>query len=413
MKKIYFFLFLVGISSSLFAQVSFENGYYINNSGETINCMIKNYGWKNNPSEIEYKLTEEGSSRIASLKNIQEFGISNSYRFIRAKVNMDYSPKKKFNVGFLSKKRDPEFKEETVFLKVLISGETTLYQYDTDLFTRFFFSMNDGEITPLIYKKYIAGEDKIKTNARFKQQLFQTLKCNKFSSEKFERLLYKSSSLIQLFEDYGKCKAITLTKVGIENKNGDLHLYIRPRVQSFAQFNINTGGIGFRIGSTVDVGLGFDLEYVLPFNKRKWSITFEPTFLNYDSGGTASLINSIGNTETYTIEAYKRWIKIPFGARHHFYLSEKSSLYVSFYYALDINFGAGVDIIRNSDNSIFQSYQDDYLSGNFNFGLGYKISNKLNIEARYNGKTKIVTYDNRNNSFQSGAIELALGYRLF
>ncbi|MEM9681486.1 MAG: hypothetical protein AAF901_14280, partial [Bacteroidota bacterium] len=61
MKNLYLVvLFSVYTASS---QVNYELGYIIDNSGNRIECFIKNLGWYNNPSEISYKL-DLGSSSI-------------------------------------------------------------------------------------------------------------------------------------------------------------------------------------------------------------------------------------------------------------------------------------------------------------------------------------------------------------
>ena len=48
MKKTLTFIFiLTSIITS--AQINFEKGYYISNSGEKTECFIKNIDWMNNP----------------------------------------------------------------------------------------------------------------------------------------------------------------------------------------------------------------------------------------------------------------------------------------------------------------------------------------------------------------------------
>lgn len=48
-----FFCF-IKISS---AQIAYEPGYFIDNQGEKTTCLIRDRGWKNNPSSITYRLS--------------------------------------------------------------------------------------------------------------------------------------------------------------------------------------------------------------------------------------------------------------------------------------------------------------------------------------------------------------------
>jgi len=52
-----------------YSQISFEKGYFINNTNQRISCYIKNSDWKNNPTEFVYKIALEGDKMTAkSLK---------------------------------------------------------------------------------------------------------------------------------------------------------------------------------------------------------------------------------------------------------------------------------------------------------------------------------------------------------
>ena len=58
-----------------FSQVNFEKGYFITNSDEKIDCLIKNRDWKNNPIDFEYKLSDNDKFISTNIKLVKEFGI--------------------------------------------------------------------------------------------------------------------------------------------------------------------------------------------------------------------------------------------------------------------------------------------------------------------------------------------------
>ena len=202
MKK-YIVVFLIIIFNlNLYSQISFENGYYIDNFNQKIECIIKNLDWKNNPTGFEFKLSKESETKVAEIKYIKEFGIYNTSKFIRSAIKIDKSGE---NINNLDYDRNPVFIEEVLFLKVLVEGKANLYIYEKESLKRYFYSTDNSDIEQLIFKVYLDVENKILTNNTFKNQLWTDLKCPKIEIDKVENLEYKTKSLINFFISYNKC----------------------------------------------------------------------------------------------------------------------------------------------------------------------------------------------------------------
>ncbi|MGB8705710.1 MAG: hypothetical protein WCD31_11825 [Gillisia sp.] len=135
MKKSLISLFLLVISFSSYSQVSFEDGYYITNSNQKINCQIKNIDWIDTPTEFEYRLSKDATPKTLTIDSVKEFGIDNESRYERFTVDIDRSAEKTEN---LSENKNPEFKQEQLFLKLLIKGKASLYVYKDHGLWRFF-----------------------------------------------------------------------------------------------------------------------------------------------------------------------------------------------------------------------------------------------------------------------------------
>jgi hypothetical protein len=164
MKKQLFTLILILISCiNAYSQIIFQEGYFINESNRKIDCLIKDVDWKYNPTEFEYKLLPSNEVQTASIGTVKEFGIKNSSKYIRAKVKIDQSSNL---INELSHERDPDFKEELLFLKVLIEGQVFLFQHVRNSSVRFFYKKNDSEISQLIHKEYFIN-NKISENNSF------------------------------------------------------------------------------------------------------------------------------------------------------------------------------------------------------------------------------------------------------
>ncbi|WP_397364543.1 hypothetical protein [Olleya sp. R77988] len=117
MKKQLLFLLTIILSFNCYSQITFEKGYFIDDSNQKTNCLIKNIDWQDNPTEFEYKLSENSKSKKANIKSIKEFGIDNISKYVRSIVNIDRSSEM---LDDLTNDRNPEFKEEELFLKVFI-----------------------------------------------------------------------------------------------------------------------------------------------------------------------------------------------------------------------------------------------------------------------------------------------------
>jgi hypothetical protein len=160
--KPYLLLFLTALLSlNAYSQIKFEKGYFIDNGDQKMDVLIRNVDWRSNPSEFECKLSADGAPKNASIKSVKEFGIADGARFVRHTVNVDRSSG---NIKNLSEDRNPEFKEEELFLKLLVEGKANLYSLEDGNITRYFYSKDDSEIIQLIYKKFMTPEKSIATN---------------------------------------------------------------------------------------------------------------------------------------------------------------------------------------------------------------------------------------------------------
>ncbi len=56
-KNVFVVIAIIILSVNGYSQISYEEGYYVDNSSQKINCLIKNIDWKNNPTKFEYKMS--------------------------------------------------------------------------------------------------------------------------------------------------------------------------------------------------------------------------------------------------------------------------------------------------------------------------------------------------------------------
>lgn len=406
-KKLLFSLLLAIICLNSYGQIGFENGYFINESDQKINCLIKNNDWKNNPTEFEYKLSSDDVIQTGYIKTTKEFVIEGLFKFVRTKVNIDRSTD---DINKMGTERNPVFKKETLFLKVIIEGNANLYVYEDINLTRFFYKINEGEISQLIYKRYLNSEKEIDQNNLYKQQLFNDLNCQNKSSKSMEFIKYDQNQLTKLFVNYNTCTNSKSVNYESKQKKDLFNLSIRPGVNFSSVMIENPDGKVNRINfeNKANLRFGIEAEFILPYYKNKWAVIVEPTFRSYNSEVTTTSNNVAGGI--LNSKAKYQSVELPIGVRYYIFLNKKSKLFLNFSYIFDFSSDSNVEITRN-DGSVYNSLEVNTRS-NFGLGLGYKYGDRFSIEFRSQTSREILgSYIFWNSEYKSQS--LILGYSLF
>lgn len=421
MKKIILVSFLF-IFSTISAQVKYEKGYYILNSGEKVDCYIKNIDWMDNPEDITCKMSmEDADFKVLTLTDISEFKIENISKYIRATVKIDYSSN---NINQLTTDRNPKWKTKTVFLKVLTEGNATLYHYSSSGIYRFFFSsMENKAIEQLVYIKYISNENivqgtdnfdsSIQTNSLFKNQLFSNLKCNSLTQADFDNLTYTKKALMKIVEKYNNCNGNS-SSVSYEKKDLTKESFLFKLTPSInlATFTIDDpnkyNNLSTKISNVMVYKFGLEVEYILPFNNDKWSLFVNPAYqkisaekeyVNNDGFGVISEDIKHKVVLDYSV------IEIPFGVRYYSYLNPNLKMFYNAAYAYKVDFSSSKISFDNgaTQNNITSRY-------NLSLGIGCSYKGKWSAELRSNLKAQILGgYIQWSTKFSSNG--LVLGYK--
>ncbi|WP_157429294.1 hypothetical protein [Aequorivita sublithincola] len=134
MKNTLLILFLVFFMFSSVSQNQYESGYFIKNDGSKISCLVRPLDWSTNPVTFQYKLSEDAKTEIGKIENVKEFGTDFTTKFFRTTVEIDQSSEA---IASLTYDRNPVFKQETLFVKVLVEGKVTLYFTSRETKNRF------------------------------------------------------------------------------------------------------------------------------------------------------------------------------------------------------------------------------------------------------------------------------------
>ncbi len=210
MRPHIFILLAILFTTSIFAQIRFEAGYYIDNQGKRQECLIRNLGWNNNPREIEYRMTAEDQTVAKTIDEITEFGIGNNIKYVRADVDLDRSSEM---LQSRTKFKEPVFTNERLLLKVIFQSKNTLYSYYESGLQRYYYKSGD-KILPLIHKAYTSiatpenkqeYPEETRYNNTFRVQLWKDIKCPNTNMKRVEKVEYNEKSLLTYFREINNC----------------------------------------------------------------------------------------------------------------------------------------------------------------------------------------------------------------
>lgn len=391
-KLIIFSLFTLFVFPAL-AQIRYEKGYFIDSTGNRTDCLIKNIDWKNNPKEIEFKLSEQAEPSMATIATVSEFGIDNTSKYIAAKVNIDRSADSRTK---LSNDRNLNFLEEKLFLKVLIEGAASLYHYEDKELERFFYTTEIVPLQQLVYKRYLLEDNRIAVNAGFKQQLWTDLRHPEADLHQLETLGYNKQHLSRYFQHYNNSKGQTSVSYDTKSKTDFFNLKIVPGIE-YTTLSMSNPYSSFRNGEyeNMNYRIGVEAEVIMPFNNGKWAMFIEPTFQQFSGE------NQLKQREA-TI-AYKS-IEVPLAVRHYFFLNQQSRIFLNAGYVWDFPIASAIDYRIGNDLKIASG--SNFMGG---AGMSYR---KLSLEFRFQTGRNIV---NDHNSWKANInkYSLLLGYKIF
>ena len=399
MRTLTTFLILFLIVTESFGQMKYEKGYFINNDNQKSECMIKNRNWKNNPTEFSYKLNNSGEAKNGDLTSVKEFGIYNSFKFVGADVKIDRSVNPKTTI---TTEKDPIWKQEKLFLKVLVDGKAKLYSYVDQNLERFFYSVGDGAISQLVYKEYKSGLNLVK-NTSFRQQIWNDLKFTDSSMDLVKNMNYTSKDLEQYFKSYNSSFGGPVNEILTQEKKSYLNLKLTPGI------NFSSASMSFpnelnlqektlkTYKNNPSFRVGIEAEWVFSYNKFKWAVVFEPTYQSFNSG-----TESIDGIIKYSS------VEFPIGVRYYYHLNENNRLYLNGFYVPGVaaNFNSQI-ILKRVGNDVHSGIKPN---GNVAFGGGID-HNKLSLEARYYADRTLFK-DNLQDAIYS-RFSIIVGYKIF
>ena len=407
-------LLLLLATLSVFAQTKFKKGYFIDNSGQKTDCLIRDVDWKYNPTQFEYKISENDAVRIAGIENVKEFNIIDIANYIKADVDIDISQD---NINYISQKKEPIFIKKTLFLKFLIEGTNNLYSYESNEYPlRLFYNNQKAPLQQLVYKKYFQEDNKtdVFNNENFKRQLFTNVTCKSISQKTIENLEYDKSDLSNYFIKVNACMGDTVSKrKSIDNVT-------KVNFKPVISFNNGSFILDYKYGTFAGkndfgnkntFGVGLEVEFVLPYNHFSWSVILEPSYINpYKSEINIHKFNH--TYPDYRVRAIINYFQLPIIGRKYIYLNKNNKLFLNIGFNFNILLNSSKIITERNDGTELDKVNLKGTIPNLVFGVGYQYK-KLNIEYRYYTTTNLNPAARDSDSYNYKKNTISLKYLLF
>ncbi len=403
MRTLTTFLILLTISLASLGQINYEKGYLINNDRKRVDCLIKNEEWKNNPSEFSYKLTPSSAPVVGNLATVREFGLNGSYKYVNANVKIDLQTK-----PAIGPKNEliSVWTRERLFLKVLQEGKAKLYSYDNNKLERFFYSLNDTAVIQLIYLETLNGQTLIK-NTGYQQQLWSSVKAPNATMNSIKEINYTQKDFENYFRTFNESFGSVVQETSQVKKKSYFNLKLSPGLNSSSVSMSNVVDYQNQksntdFGSKMSFGIGLEAELILPVNKYRWGIVFEPSYQSYKGEGKGVYGPSNINYSS---------VVFPIGLRYYIPLNEKTKVFLNGFLVpgFAVNMNSTVDYYTYFSNVKEMKSVDISSSGNAAVGGGIEYK-RFSLEARYYTNRNLLK-DQPSESADYGNFSVVLGYK--
>jgi hypothetical protein len=412
--KLFYLFSLSLISMGLFLPFSSNAQKYsdpakiVTLSGDTVTGLFDYREWKMNPTVVKFK--KEGDAKI------EEFGPDelNAFlfydeAFVCRTVTITKSPRKSYE---LSLETEYPSQTKTVFLRVLVAGKASLYQYiDANNKDHYYIETFEKPLLELIYFKYQKEEYfemVVKENKKYIGQLTVYLDGCPEIREQINKTAYKDKDLRQLVVAYNKCK----------NETG-FYVYKAPatnfKIGIFAGISVS----GLNFASTASYKYIDDVDFELSIrptmglsflfaprhSKSNWTMYMDVHVKSQRY--THQFVERISDTYNIYRTLTLKSSSLNFTLMGRYSLKGKRfSPYIGAGLKLGINpfFSSGVDI-RSDENGKVTKYDENIFSNYSVMDLGFAAAagvtykQKLFLDLRFDyGLTTPYPTSARNNS---------------
>ena len=397
-----------------FGQQNYQPAKVTTLAGDTLRGYINYRGWDRNPHVVSFKPELQAPEQLFHPLDIKGFSVSNE-RYAGARVSAESSPQELSN---LSTTATPSYRADTVFLRALVAGPKSLYEYRAPNSYTFFYIQQENAFDLLVYKRYkgpVEGSVVVQLNNTYWDQLARYLAdCPRM--EQLKGISYSASSLQRTFASYYACTNRTPAfrfhsktnhqlglLAGVTRSNlsfSDVKNPEYPMLDSYTQVG-PTGGVYYNVS--------------LPGNLGHFSFNNDVLFTSFKGSGSRDGYTSASYYSTTTIALELAYLKLnsllrftqPLGAGALFInagISNGYAVQVKSEKTVHQKFYSSERTSTTELFTDFRRYEQGLVAG---MGACFK---RISLEARYEYSNGFLKYANFSSGFDR--YSLLVGCRL-
>ncbi|WP_274474444.1 outer membrane beta-barrel protein [Mangrovimonas aestuarii] len=375
--KSFFSILFIFFSFISYSQITFQEGYLVTKKGEKIECLIQNNKWLYSPDNIHYKLNETSEVLEANVKEFKEFYIYNTeFKYVQATV--------KVNLGL----QNEHLEWRNAFVKCILKGEASLFEFRSRQYWLFYLRIGNGDFIPLMNNTDVDGESDIHNVGRFKQQIFNALKCSGVKLQNIKRLKYNQNDLKDIVGDYNDCIGSKYEIFETERAKGKYYVsaFAGGSLFSFGNEDVSMGNQKVSMASSATITIGGELEYRFPIPRNKWAAFGRVNFSKLTANGRYSNMTSDNRGEYFKFNTEFNTVNIPIGGRYYAFINGKNSVF------FDAGLSYGI-LLQSSINLEFATAMNDILLevSEFENSLGYCLGVGYKFDKRIGARVQIVS----------------------
>ena len=302
MKKFSWLLFCIVFPCFLIAQKNIRKAILVTSTGDSVNALINDREWHNNPTEVTVRTYPDEIVRTYTAEQLQSVFIENGARYFIVKVKVDITPSE-FQTSFL----DPQLiksEESLVFLLQEFSNNNlSLYSLQANGRLHLYIRKDRGIPEELIYRNLTLvrnGSPFDVEDRSYVRQLDSLLSdCDKLTNEinpASGATRYTISSIRKLLQNYQRQCGGPLPAYVRQNK-------ARGKASYFVSAGTTINNVRFKGGNVTpdnrsdlitknplkadpSFSAGITFQYVLPVMKQKLGFLFSAYYNSFKASGT-------------------------------------------------------------------------------------------------------------------------------
>lgn len=420
MRIPFFTLLLFTISS--FAQFNYEKGYFKTNEGTLVACYIRDTNWNYMPTEIDYRLEENGEIMHKIISEIEGFGVYGTVEFKRYKVMIDLNSNE---VRTMQKSSVPKLTEKQLLLKSIVSGSANLYSYSDPTLTRYFYETDTVPLEQLVYFRFLTDDGQMGTNSQFRQQLMRNVHTDAIPEKKLKKLKYQRKDLIDYFMKYNNSKVSPKnveSKLTLQQKNNVAQNASKTKpkndqkISDILSLRIAVGAgnakqtviipkSGFYLNTLTSASnriytFGAQFEF-RPLKRKSFGFFVNPTYHSFKA--EKDYIQDrmfFSDPKPHHLSVSYSSIAATTGIRFYIFINKVSKIFINAGYTIDLSNSGEINIDGFQQYSIGGGVGSNICGG---FGYSYKnfsiecsletTKNLINNIANYNKNGFVLAYD--------------------